>query len=341
MPGFTEVARYGRSRGKGVGGGLFEHVEPLVFDARPDAEVAVERARLGALSVGRVTSTGHTVGVREPVGLTLLVPASGQITCTVRGDSISAGQGEALLHSPNRRTTRVIPSATASFIGIPIVIPEAELQIAAERAGVSRAGQAAFDSFAMRLCAATQPQVAELLQMVQVLCSGLSRGAPGLDGDAVKLSWGHLLTESLVEILQLSQGDALRTFSGSQGMVRIAQQARAYMNDNLAEVHTVADVARAQGISLRSLQLACREILDMTPNELLNGVRLEKARRALLSDENTVSVADVAFALGANHLGRFAQRYRERFGETPSETLARRKAGPLKEKQIVLHSRFG
>jgi AraC-like DNA-binding protein len=32
-------------------------------------------------------------------------------------------------------------------------------------------------------------------------------------------------------------------------------------------------------------------------------------------------VADVAFRWGFGHLGRFAEKYRERYGELPSETL--------------------
>ncbi|WP_335949802.1 helix-turn-helix transcriptional regulator [Salipiger bermudensis] len=331
MPGFSEVARYGRTRGRGIGSGLFEHTEPLVLEARPDAEVAIERARLGAISIGRVTSTGHTVGVREPVGLTLLVPASGRMGCTVRGETLQAARGEALFHSPNRRSTHVAPSTDARFVGIPVVIPEAEIRIAAERVGVSSAAQSGFDAFALKLSAQTQPQVAELLQMTEVLCSGLSRGAPGFASEAVRSSWAALLTESLMEILQLCQGDVPRTSSRSQSMVRIARRAREYMNDNTAAVHTVADVARAQGISLRSLQLACREILDLTPNELLTEVRLERARRALLSEDGAGSVAEAAFTHGANHLGRFAQKYRERFGESPSETLSRRQQRGRKE----------
>jgi len=41
-----------------------------------------------------------------------------------------------------------------------------------------------------------------------------------------------------------------------------------------------------------------------------------------------MDVTDVASALGFTHLGRFAIAYREVLGESPSQTLRRRRRGP-------------
>ena len=41
-----------------------------------------------------------------------------------------------------------------------------------------------------------------------------------------------------------------------------------------------------------------------------------------------MDVTDVTSALGFTHLGRFAIAYREVFGESPSQTLRRRRLGP-------------
>ena len=57
--------------------------------------------------------------------------------------------------------------------------------------------------------------------------------------------------------------------------------------------------------------------------------RLESARRiaAVAADADSQKVTDIATTLGFFELGRFAQRYRQHFGETPSTTLGRRGGG--------------
>jgi AraC-like DNA-binding protein len=68
-------------------------------------------------------------------------------------------------------------------------------------------------------------------------------------------------------------------------------------------------------------------VTGVTPHAFLLRHRLNKARSALLSkDADLVRVTDVALELGFSELGRFAVRYRQMFGESPSETLRRRSA---------------
>ena len=61
--------------------------------------------------------------------------------------------------------------------------------------------------------------------------------------------------------------------------------------------------------------------------QMLRTIRLDRARRELLAGGLNANVTSVALAWGFDHLGRFAASYRERFGETPRETLQRRRTG--------------
>ena len=52
----------------------------------------------------------------------------------------------------------------------------------------------------------------------------------------------------------------------------------------------------------------------------LKNVRLDLARMDLKNKNNT-TVTEIAMNCGFNHLSKFSIKYKERFGELPSETL--------------------
>ncbi|MBO2464230.1 AraC family transcriptional regulator [Actinomadura violacea] len=90
-----------------------------------------------------------------------------------------------------------------------------------------------------------------------------------------------------------------------------------------------SEIAAAAGIGVRQLQAICRAQWGLTPTQLLRGVRLDHARDALRSAvPGRRTVSDVAAAAGYLHMGRFAAHYRQRFGETPSDTLRHAAASP-------------
>lgn len=75
-------------------------------------------------------------------------------------------------------------------------------------------------------------------------------------------------------------------------------------------------------VSLRTLQEAFRRYVGMSPMAYVHEVRLQRVHRQLrVAVPGTTTVTDVAHEWGFVHLGRFARRYRERFGESPSQTL--------------------
>ncbi|MFC0865879.1 AraC family transcriptional regulator [Sphaerimonospora cavernae] len=91
-----------------------------------------------------------------------------------------------------------------------------------------------------------------------------------------------------------------------------------------AEPLTVSDIAEAVGVGVRTLQEGFRRHLETTPTAYLRDVRLERARAELTAcGPDTATIAEVARRWGFVHLGQFSRVYRERFGETPAETLTR------------------
>lgn len=104
---------------------------------------------------------------------------------------------------------------------------------------------------------------------------------------------------------------------------RHVKAAEEYMRTNAKSPLTLSDIARAAGISLRTLTQGFRQYRATTPMNYLRDVRLDAARRELQQNSPQASVAYVANSWGFGHLGRFAADYRLRFGERPSDTLKR------------------
>ena len=95
------------------------------------------------------------------------------------------------------------------------------------------------------------------------------------------------------------------------------------MAARLGQPVSLAEVADAAGVSVRSLNRAFVSHRGVSPMRFLRLRRLDAANRALLEAEpDGLTVTEVALRCGFSHLGRFACAYRECFGESPSETLS-------------------
>lgn len=97
--------------------------------------------------------------------------------------------------------------------------------------------------------------------------------------------------------------------------------ARQYSLAHLWAPISLEDLARAAGISSRSLHTFCKQEFGVGPMAWLRDIRLEEARRKILAHSPN-SITDIALAVGFGHLGRFSAYYKDRFGELPSATSA-------------------
>ncbi|WP_333755007.1 helix-turn-helix transcriptional regulator [Streptomyces sp. IBSBF 3352] len=101
------------------------------------------------------------------------------------------------------------------------------------------------------------------------------------------------------------------------------RRAIAYIDDHAHEPITVADIAAAAHVTIRTLQYAFRRHLDTTPLGYVRQVRLSHAHRDLLAAApgDDTSVGAIAARWGFPHPGRFASLYRDMYGISPSHTL--------------------
>jgi AraC-like DNA-binding protein len=101
---------------------------------------------------------------------------------------------------------------------------------------------------------------------------------------------------------------------------RDVTRAEIFVRAHAARDISLADIASAADVNVRTLQLNFMRYRNMTPMEYLRNVRLDRARKLLIGG---LQVSDAASDSGFVHQGRFASRYRARFGESPSITLKR------------------
>jgi AraC-like DNA-binding protein len=107
------------------------------------------------------------------------------------------------------------------------------------------------------------------------------------------------------------------------GGIRQMDAVLEYIGSRLCAPISLEDLARAAGVSFRTLNVMCHRYHGVTPMELLRNMRLDAARARLLIAP-TASVTDTALAFGFGHLGRFSAYYFARFNELPSEIQRRR-----------------
>lgn len=117
----------------------------------------------------------------------------------------------------------------------------------------------------------------------------------------------------------------LSTFTRSRSDVehRLRRAIR-FVHDHAGESIEVADIAAGADLSERGLQDLFRRRLAVTPMRYLREVRLDRVHLELVSPRGGIrTVRDVAHRWQFAHLGRFAAHYRQRFGESPNESVRR------------------
>ena len=98
-----------------------------------------------------------------------------------------------------------------------------------------------------------------------------------------------------------------------------------FIGDHYQEPISATELARAAHVSERTLYDGFQREFGLTPLAFVRRFRLERVRDALIASDlsQSATVAEIALRHGFGHLGRFAASYRERYGESPSETLRR------------------
>lgn len=114
-------------------------------------------------------------------------------------------------------------------------------------------------------------------------------------------------------------GDTLETRDARLAAVAAATR---HIDRHMHRRIRVDDLRRAAGVSERTLQYAFQATFGLTPLEYVQARRLKRARAEIAQSAPSAGIIRrIAAAHGFRHMSRFAEAYREWFGELPSNTL--------------------
>ena len=126
----------------------------------------------------------------------------------------------------------------------------------------------------------------------------------------------HLEFELLFRVLQGTCGPTLRVATYEFALGWRARPVVTWIRQNLDRPLDVAALAQAASMSTSSLYRAFKAATGMTPLQFQKRLRLEEARRLLVTGRLSVDVA--GRSTGYRSSSQFSREYRRHFGEPPS-----------------------
>lgn len=146
--------------------------------------------------------------------------------------------------------------------------------------------------------------------------------------DMIAEDCGGFLAERVVEHIgleragtsqfSLAQSDYVRLSQGSAKLMR----ALAVMNENVETPLSSKQLASQLGVSSRSLERTFQSAFGQTPMEVYREVKLDRARQLLRF--SNLPILEVSIASGFGSASLMTQRYRQKYGHTPTQERARR-----------------
>lgn len=121
--------------------------------------------------------------------------------------------------------------------------------------------------------------------------------------------------EIVWHLLNGPQAAMLRQIGLTDGRMARIGRAIAWLRDHFTETISVAHLAELAGMSVATFHRHFKAATAMTPVQFQKRLRLQEARRLLLSEGGDVS--QIGFAIGYESASQFSREYRRMFGAPP------------------------
>lgn len=258
-------------------------------------------------------SSGFSFSEAEEARLTLGVPLSAGLQLSEGGESARLGRDDVFVSGPSAFAATYGAGFSGLFVtvGLDTMSDYSELDSGRRWAAPPRT-RALTRNEAQRLKAV-------ILGCVQVI--------DAFEADAARFAAKLRLDEQLVRAILITLDPAGNEAALASARDLSDEQIRAaedFIESHALEAISVADVARALNISVRSLQAAFKRSRRCSPYAYIQERRLHFAHQALLHASPGQTVQSIARAHGFAHLGRFSAMIHALGGQSPSEILRNR-----------------
>jgi AraC-like DNA-binding protein len=127
-------------------------------------------------------------------------------------------------------------------------------------------------------------------------------------------------------LLQLPHHNYQKQLNSDTNLItpKSIKRAKEYINDNIQQHISLENLAEITGVAPATLNKHFSHYTGQSPIKYIRNEKLALVHQILSSDAHNISVTDIALKFGFNHLGRFSEYYKRRYGELPSYTFKNR-----------------
>jgi AraC-like DNA-binding protein len=273
---------------------------------------------IGRVKYGPAVTVVAADGGRDDFWLHIPVRGTFEVT-NCRGSVACAPDQEGVLSGPAGHLTR----SHAGSERITLVVPRStmEIQLAMLLGDAPREAL----EFAPKIDLASGHGLS-LTRYLRMAIADLERPGSMLHQPAVRGIFEQFMMTGLLLSQPNNHSEALGR-GGRPIVPRDMRRAIDYIEAHLDTAFKTADVIKATGIAGRTLFKHFKDFKGISPMRYAQNARFREVRRSLLQAEPEEGVTDIAMRWGFTHMGRFSIEYRLRYGESPSQTLKRRRGG--------------
>lgn len=290
-------------------------------DAPRDFRGHMSMLRVGDLQFSAFAHTPVTVEAGDAPGHAVMIPCFGSLTFTMKKRVFTAHSGHhlALLAGEGNIVETTLDSHVVAAIDKARLLATARSMLGLEdheavQVDLDQAREVSLQPAGLRM----EEALGGMFRILDQLPSA-NLALLGLD---------DLFYRSLAAILSPQVAEALVNPPGKPRPAPARREIQAvcdHVQAHLTEPIGLSELEHISGLSARGLQLAFQKQFQCTPMQWVRKERLCLARRRLLTAPPDTKVTGIALDCGFTQLGAFASSYRALFGESPSETLRRRR----------------
>lgn len=130
--------------------------------------------------------------------------------------------------------------------------------------------------------------------------------------------------EILYRVLQGQNGDILKGIVMEESSIRQIRDVIEHIMNNFNHSFRIEELAEIANMSISSFHRYFKEVTAMSPIQFQKQMRLQEARRLLLTE--SADASDVAYRVGYESSSQFSREYSRMFGFPPIQDIKRLKA---------------